>query len=86
MSRYIQFVIRFRYLVLLFFTGLTALFGFFFSQAFISSTPGELFFSNNPMYERYLERNAEFGGDHIALIAFEDENLLSPESSSASCV
>ena len=80
MITYVRFILRHRPLVLLFFGGVTLVFARFMLQATISSSPGELFFGQSPQYAHYLERTAEFGSDISALIAFEGDDLLSPEA------
>jgi predicted RND superfamily exporter protein len=76
METFIKFVLRFRWFVLLFFFGVTIFFGSFLRKAAISSSPGELFFGESPKYQHYIDRNKEFGGDNIALIAFKGDDLL----------
>jgi predicted RND superfamily exporter protein len=55
----------------------TVFLGSFLTKAVISSSPGELFFGESPKYQNYINRNMVFGGDNIALIAFEGDDLFS---------
>ncbi|MBI9074156.1 MAG: hypothetical protein JEZ02_02010 [Desulfatibacillum sp.] len=70
MGFYIRFVLRHRLVVVLFFLLITAFFGRYLFQATISSSVGELFFSNNPDYERYLNKNSVYGGDSLIPSAY----------------
>lgn len=76
METFITFALRFRWFVLIFFFSVTIFFGSFLKKAVISSSPGELFFGESPKYQHYIDRNEEFGGDNIALIAFKANDLL----------
>lgn len=77
MERFIQMVLRYRWMVLVFFFVFTIFFGSFLTKAVISSSPGELFFGESPKYQHYLDRNKKFGGDNIALISFQGDDLFS---------
>lgn len=80
MTHYIRFILRFRLFVVALFLLITAVFGHFLMQATITSSIGELFFSNNPKYERYLANNNIFGGDNLVLVAYSGDDILSRES------
>ncbi len=80
MKRYIDLVIRFRWVVIAIFLGLTVFFSYFLSKAVISSDPGELIFGDSPQYKRYQELIEEYGGDHIGLFAFQGEDLFSEKN------
>jgi predicted RND superfamily exporter protein len=80
MTRYIDWVLGHRAVVLAAFSGATVFFAVFALQANISSTPREMFFGDAPIFDRYMERNREFGGDHIAIIGLAQPAVLSPES------
>ena len=80
MKSYIRLVLRFRFAVILILLGITVFFGYHFSKVRVSSTPGEIFFPNNPKYERYQERMAVYGGDNLAVIGLEGENLVSRDN------
>ena len=54
--RYIEFVLRRRLAVLLVCGGITALAGWQISGAVLASSVVELFFGENPKYERYRQR------------------------------
>ena len=45
----------------------------------VGQSMGRSFFGDDPRYEAYLERIRSFGSDEARLVAFEDENPLSPE-------
>ena len=80
MRAYFKFVLRHRILVMALIALLSAGGVWSILDAKISSSLGKLFLANSPAYEQYLERVAEFGSDEQLIIAFEEEDLLSPDS------
>ncbi|ACL03385.1 efflux RND transporter permease subunit [Desulfatibacillum aliphaticivorans] len=78
MNRYIRFVLNHRLIVVLLFALVTAFLGRHLFDAAISSSVGELFFSHNPHYERYIQKNLEFGGDNLILAAYAEKDALTP--------
>lgn len=80
MGGYVDFVLKHRFLVLMFFLVLTVFFGSRIFKATLSSAPGELFFGQTPEYEHYLSRTAQFGNDVAILIAVQGNDLTSPRN------
>ncbi|MDI6797782.1 MAG: MMPL family transporter, partial [Desulfatibacillaceae bacterium] len=80
MISYIRFIIRYRLLVLAVFAAITLFFGWFFAKASLSTSIGELFFANNPDYEKYLEYNEDFSSDFVVLIGVSRPDLTAPEN------
>ncbi|MCP4156612.1 MAG: cyclic nucleotide-binding domain-containing protein [bacterium] len=76
MERYIQYIIRYRYSVLVLIAILTGLAGYALSGAELSTSLFKLFFGENPKYQRYLEYSKKFGTDNLAIIAYEEKDLL----------
>ncbi len=80
MTRYIEFIIRRRFLILALLTLVTVAFGYASSQAIIASSVVNLFFSKQSEYSTYKELIREFANDEVFIIAFEDPDLLSEQS------
>jgi hypothetical protein len=80
MIYYIRFVIRYRLLVIAAFAAATVFFGVFFARASLSTSIGELFFANNPDYERYLDYNDLFSSDFVVLVGVSRPDLTAPEN------
>ncbi|MCP4107961.1 MAG: MMPL family transporter [Desulfobacteraceae bacterium] len=80
MSRYIEFIIRRRFLVLTLLMLVTIAFGYVSSKAIIASSIVNLFFSEQSEYKTYKELIREFANDEVFIIAFNDPDLLSEQS------
>jgi len=80
MEAYIRFVIRNRVLVLVGVCLVTVVGGYQMSKGVVATSLTSLILGESPEYQRYLGRVEEFGGDGIIAIAFEEDELFSPES------
>ncbi|MEW5736987.1 MAG: MMPL family transporter [Thermodesulfobacteriota bacterium] len=80
MVRYIEWLLRHRFAVLFILALITAFFGWHFSQARVSSSIEEIFFANNPRYDRYEERNREFASDNLLIVGITSGDLCSPDA------
>ncbi|MCP4217419.1 MAG: MMPL family transporter, partial [bacterium] len=76
MEKYIKFILRYRFAVLTLVLLITAAATATFWNAEVSTSLFKLFFGDSPKYQRYLERTAQFSTDNLAIIAFEEEQLL----------
>ena len=75
--RYVQLVLRHRWVVLVGCAALTIASGFVISRAVLASSLVKLFFADNPKYEAYRERTAQFGGNDVIIIAVEHPDVFS---------
>jgi len=76
MTGYVNFVLRYRYFILIGIAVVTAVWFCVLLQGSIGTSLGTIFLGENPAYKAYKERVADFGGDGFIAIAFEEEDLL----------
>ena len=80
MERFVDFVLKRRWVVIAVIAALTVAAGAIVAQATIASSIGKLFFGDAPIYLRYLDRIAEFGTDEVIVLGVEDVSVLDPET------
>ncbi len=81
MKKYIEFIIRRRFVVLAVVLILSVAFGAIASRGVLSSDIGKLFFGeNHPGFKRYKERIREFANDDMIIVVYKDYHLLSAAS------
>lgn len=80
MERYIRFILRNRIGVILALIGITGASLIPISSAVLGTSLGQLFFGNNPEYQRYLEVSEKFGNDEVLVVAIEGIDPLAPET------
>lgn len=79
MRRYLTFLLAHRFAVLAAIGIVSLLAGYNVTRGVIASSVIKLFFGENPEYLAYRELANEFGGNDVMVVAFEDEELLTPE-------
>lgn len=79
MNTYIRFIIRFRWLVLAILALVTVGAAWNMTRGVFASSIGRMFLSEHPGYQRYLERQAEFGNNDVIVAALEEPDFLSHE-------
>lgn len=80
MKNYIQFAIRYRFIIVILIILITILAGAILSTTKFSGSLPDLLLGESPKFSRYLERVKQFGSDVLIIIAFEEDDLLSEES------
>lgn len=76
MTDYMRFVLRYRIFILAGIGVITAVWFYVMLQGTIATSLGNIFLGENPSYQAYKERVADFGGDGFIVIAFEEEDLF----------
>ncbi len=77
MDAYIRFILRYRWPVLALLAALTAAAGWNMSRGEVASSIGRMFLSEHPGYQRYLDRQSEFGNNDVIVAAIEEPDYLS---------
>ena len=80
MASYFQFVLRHRVLALVAMALVTAACAFALRDAYIGSSIAKLFLGESPDYTRYRALVERFGSDELLVVAYEDDDVLAPES------
>ena len=80
MLTFFTFTIRYRWIILILMTLITIAAGAMITRGIVSTTIGGMFLGENPRYQQYLERVSIFGSNEAMIVAFEDEEVLSPKS------
>ena len=78
MRRWVQFVLRHRFVVIAVWLGLTGLAAWSASRAEMSAEVGEDMIGDRPEFRRYIERSSNFRSDGSIIIGVEDPDMLKP--------
>ena len=80
MTRYIEFILKYRFFVLALVLGITVLAMVVASGATMSTQLGEDMIGNRPEFHRYIERANKFYSDAVVVVGIEDPDMLSRAS------